>query len=624
MTKIVKLSDRTHVLKRPGRYIGSVTPVTLERPVLEDNKITFKNITYVPALLKIIREIIDNSVDAIIKYKTGDTINVIMNDKYIAVKDNACGIHISFIKDEHGNEIKKLAPEAVWTELKTGSNFEDNATDTQSGQNGEGSTLTNIFSTMFVGETDDGKKHFRLISKNNMKTVDTTITKSTGKTGTQVMFYPDLEKLHLGNNIPEIYQDLLKFELLFLAATFPDITFYYNKEKIAIKSYKELYTKYFSEDIEITETKNVFTAFSTSQDGWKFIHFINGLNVFNGGTLIDYGEKYIIGALYDIIQKRKLKNINKADIKNKLTFHLHIKDLPLPRFADQIKSKCINLPGKFPEIAEQIRDISKSRFIERVYKNKKIIQPIIDLHKAQQLIANEKQLKKKIKGNKISSKYWPAINEKKYLIIPEGDSAVGSILDGLGRDVYGFFPIKGKISNVIKKPKAMQTDNEIHEIIKIMNFLDASKGNYTYDSIVIASDADVDGSHITSLLTAFMYKIAPDILENGKVFRFLTPVIVAYKKDKIEKFFFNLSEYKEYAKMEHKGITYDYKKGLGSLEESEWEYLFKNYKFEELLVPLTIKDDEDIQSLDAWMNEDREYRKQAIKNGLPDFSLDVV
>ena len=87
MTKIVKLSDRTHVLKRPGRYIGSVSPVTLERPVLEDNKITFKNITYVPALLKIIREIIDNSVDAIIKYKTGDTINVIMNDKYIAVKE---------------------------------------------------------------------------------------------------------------------------------------------------------------------------------------------------------------------------------------------------------------------------------------------------------------------------------------------------------------------------------------------------------------------------------------------------------------------------------------------------------------------------------------------------------
>ena len=123
---------------------------------------------------------------------------------------------------------------------------------------------------------------------------------------------------------------------------------------------------------------------------------------------------------------------------------------------------------------------------------------------------------------------------------------------------------------------------------------------------------------------AFIYKVAPDLLEQGKVFRFLTPVIVAYKNDKIEKFFFNFEEYKEFAGQKPKGIVYDYKKGLGSLEESEWEYLFKNYKFEELLVPLGIQDDLDIETLDAWMNEDREYRKQAIKNGLPDFSLDVV
>jgi len=114
------------------------------------------------------------------------------------------------------------------------------------------------------------------------------------------------------------------------------------------------------------------------------------------------------------------------------------------------------------------------------------------------------------------------------------------------------------------------------------------------------------------------------MLENGKVFRFLTPVIVAYKKDKIEKFFFNFDEYKQFAAEEQKGITYEYKKGLGSLEESEWVYLFENYKFEDLLVSLEMKDDADIQTLDAWMNEDRQYRKQAIVNGLPSFSLDVV
>ena len=73
------------------------------------------------------------------------------------------------VKDEHGNEIDKLAPEAVWTELKTGSNFDDHNDATQIGQNGEGSTLTNIFSKKFIGETDDGKYYFKLICKNVRK-----------------------------------------------------------------------------------------------------------------------------------------------------------------------------------------------------------------------------------------------------------------------------------------------------------------------------------------------------------------------------------------------------------------------------------------------------------------------
>jgi len=475
MASIVQLNDREHVLKRPGRYIGPISPVTQERPYLENDEFKFGTISYVPALIKIIREIIDNSVEHAVEtdFKFANTIKIAITDEYVAVSDNGKGIPLKNIQDGKGNEIDILAPEAVWTQLKTGSAFNDEENNKLISQNGEGSTLTNIFSKLFIGETDDGNQHFRLTSKNNMAEIETKITKSKGKTGTAVLFYPDLEKLHIGDSIPQLYHDLLKFELLFLAATYPKIDFYFNKSKINIKSFRQLYTKYYNQDIEMVETDNVFAAIGKSENGWKFIHFINGLNVYNGGTVIEYAEKYIINNLVNMIQSRKIKGINKADVKTKLTFHLHISEMPLPRFADQIKSKCINLPGQFPEIAKQIRDIANARFIERVYKNKNIIQPIIDLHKAQQLVAEKRNLKKAIKLNKISSKYWPAINEKKYLIITEGDSAVGSILDGLGRDRYGFFPIKGKISNVIKKPKSMQSDKEVLEIIKIMNFLDA-------------------------------------------------------------------------------------------------------------------------------------------------------
>jgi DNA gyrase/topoisomerase IV subunit B len=119
------------------------------------------------------------------------------------------------------------------------------------------------------------------------------------------------------------------------------------------------------------------------------------------------------------------------------------------------------------------------------------------------------------------------------------------------------------------------------------------------------------------------------MLEQGRVFRFMTPILVAYNsKDEIVKFFFTFDEYHEFLKQtpesELKKLKFDYKKGLGSLEESEWQYLFNNYDFEKLLMPLKVIDESDLEALDAWMNEDKDYRKEAIKKGIETFTLDVV
>jgi len=92
MSRIIKLSDRSHVLKRPARYIGSIVPVEQKRPYLKDGKIVFGNITYVPAFIKIVREIIDNSVDAIIKTKVGKTVKInISEDKILKTRDKFLG-----------------------------------------------------------------------------------------------------------------------------------------------------------------------------------------------------------------------------------------------------------------------------------------------------------------------------------------------------------------------------------------------------------------------------------------------------------------------------------------------------------------------------------------------------
>ena len=625
--RIVKLSDRTHVLKRPGRYIGAVTPTQFHRPVLENEKIIFKDIEYVPALIKIIREIIDNSVDNAIKtdFKFANKINIKMDESKIVIEDNGTGIPVHYIHDEHGNVIEKYAPEAVWTELKTGENFDDESSNTSIGQNGEGSTLTNIFSIKFIGETDDGEKYFKLSCKNNMQEIDSKIEPSKGNRGTKVTFWPDLEKLHLGSKIDPIYHDLLKFELLFLAATYPKIDFWFNGKKIKTKTFRQIFNEYFDDKIVFDETDNIVIGFAPSEDGYQFIHFINGINVFNGGRVLDNIENKIIGALTEKIQKRH-PEIKKNDIKNKVTFFAIINNMPNPRFADQIKSECINLPNQYPEIQNEINELSKSKFIDKVYKTKEIISPIVDLFKAKMALKDKKDLEKAVKKIKPPAKYWKPSKEKKYFIISEGDSAIGSIINGVGRDYYGFLPIRGKIPNVIKDEKAIKKHKELLEIAQILGVdFKSDKETLDYENIVIATDMDVDGNHIATLMLGYLYLIAPEYLKQGKVFRFLTPLLISYKGSKIHKIYFDFEDLQKAVETgELKNVTLDYKKGLGSLSEEEWDYLFNNYKFEDLLLPLQAKDDNDFKELLLWLGEEREHRKKMIKTYLKDFDINFV
>ena len=122
------------------------------------------------------------------------------------------------------------------------------------------------------------------------------------------------------------------------------------------------------------------------------------------------------------------------------------------------------------------------------------------------MIKDKKDLVKAIKKVKKPTKYWAASKEKKYLVISEGDSAISSIINGVGRDFCGFYPIKGKTSNVIKDPRKIKSDKELLDLANILGInFDPNQKELNYDAIVIASDMDMDGSHIMSLLLSFFY-----------------------------------------------------------------------------------------------------------------------
>jgi len=652
------LSEKTHALKRAGRYLGQITPAEINRyniiNVDSNDYIWYDTIKYVPAVLKIFREFLDNSIDEAIRtnYKFANKIEIQVNEDHLIIKDNGRGIPIVPAVNEHGEEIDIMMPEAAWVNLRAGSNFEDEADNTTAGQNGEGASLGVFFAKKFIGETRDGKNIFNIITENNVETKEINTTKKKlpdSKRGTDIIFYPDKEKLNIleDENLIGKYLSLIKFDLLFLSITYPEITFKINGETLKIKTFRDI-KPYFNYpeslltrnettntfDFQYFETENLVIGIGNSLgNGYTNIHFVNGINVYNGGDILEWAEKRVILPLVEKIQK-KYKNIKAADIKNHLVFMVIAKNIPNPRFGDQIKSICINTASQFPEIAKELLDKEMiDKFINKLYKNKVIMEPIIDIYRATQIMLENKKAKSAQKSKKTSPKYWPATKVKKRLFLSEGDSAINPLISEIGREENGFFPLKGKMINCVKKKLSLVIKNE--EVLELADILgiDLTKdtnGDEThpleYEEVIIGSDADVDGSHIALLVLAFFAKFAPAYLDKLKIYRFLTPVLIALKNEKPIKMFFKFEEYLEYDKTKPSGITYFYAKGLGSLSELHWEELFKKYSLDDLCQPLTFENSSDLEleknEFNNWLGDDTDFRKVKVLELLENFDLD--
>lgn len=223
--KVIQLSEIEHVLKRSARYLGAINKTKVERFYLKDTKIQFGFVEYVPALLKLIREVLDNSIDEAIRtnFKYANKIKIKISNKQITIEDNGRGIPVVEAEDSKGNKLDKTMPELAWTELRAGSNFDDEDDNATAGQNGEGASLTNIWSNKFIGETCDGTNYIKVHCTNNLSNIETS-TKKMKKQFTRVTFEPDLKRLGI-ETIDEVYVDLLEFDLMFIRETFKQIKF---------------------------------------------------------------------------------------------------------------------------------------------------------------------------------------------------------------------------------------------------------------------------------------------------------------------------------------------------------------------------------------------------------------
>lgn len=619
--------DRWHVLNKTGMYLGSTVLTDTEEYMIHDNKFSKVQVKYVPAFIKMVNEIIDNSVDILKDYKSGK-IDVVMNpkDNQVKVSDNGQGIPIKEIVNLDGTHI--LIPRACWSIAKSGSNFNGDDKDSDTiGTNGVGSFCTNVLSSKFVGITDDGVKKYYGTWINNCDPDNCIeiISESTGKKGTSVYFEPDLEKLGI-KDFDDSSSSVIRQRLINLSVTFPTIKFTFNGE-IVQYSQKEFMNLMGHHGNIFTDIKGNYSyaVYPSISGDFETFSIVNGLNIKNG-THIDYLLKYITSEIKNKLPK-KFEKISVGDIKNKLKIVFIGKAFPNIQFSGQTKE---TLGNSNKDIRSYLGEDWKHLLLE-IAKNKEIIEPITFLHAAKLDADARKEAASADKENKKATvlKIRHASRQKIYLMLTEGDSALKGIIKALGRLLNGYLPLRGVVANPYTNTiQKIVKNTEYKDIMNILGLQFSKKNsclNMTYEYVVITTDADVDGSHIQGLLLGFFYKFVPDIFEHKKIMLLRTPIKVAKdKKENMVAAFITEQEYDDFIKIKS-NAKYDieYKKGLGSLNPKEYEQFFRLRPFEECLVQIDYSE-HDLQQMVKWLEDNSDFRKDKIQARIKDFDIDSI
>ena len=575
------LTARQHVRERIGMYMGSSSQEEIERFVLGE----WTKATYVPALSKMVDEILDNAIDEAIRtnFKFANKINVSINSNEITVTDNGRGIPQDKIYDETSRE-DILRPVAAWTRVNAGTSFDDERVTI--GTNGVGSAATNFLSESFTGKTWSNKKSMQVDCKDGADTLKVKEGSKAGN-GTEVSFIPDFEMFEV-NSLEELDTIILiEDRLISLQMAFPEIQFSFNKKKVAINDFKK-YAAMFS-DISIMEKTNNLSYFiAPSEDGFRTNSYINGVNTRQGGTYVDYFMNTIIDSLTVKIKRRHKVEVLKTTIKSGITFVMFARNFVNPKFDSQTKERLTNPMGNVKEHLETCRVRDAEWLANKILNTPEIIDPIIEAQLAKKLAADRRAAtlaQKKLRKVKVA-KHISANKDDATLKIVEGDSAMGFLLKVRDPDTVGAFPLRGVIMNTWDmKPAEVLKNKELSELVAVLG-LDIndqdSVDNMTYKYIATLTDADHDGiGHISPLLIAFFYKFWPRLLLENRVQITRTPIMIS-TKDKTVKWFYTYEEAQEFKKNE--GWKHRYIKGLGSLTEDEYHVIINKPMYDTVTI----------------------------------------
>mmetsp|Transcript_86709 Transcript_86709/g.135717 ORF Transcript_86709/g.135717 Transcript_86709/m.135717 type:complete len:1216 (-) Transcript_86709:139-3786(-) len=612
-----KKTQVEHILLRPDTYVGSVEHQDDKLWVWNSEKeeMEYRSISYVPALYKIFDEILVNAADNLQRDTSMNTIKVEIDTKQgrIKVYNNGKGLPIQIHKTH-----KVFVPELVFGHLLTSDNYDDNEKKVTGGRNGFGAKLTNIFSTKFVVETaGKGKKYHQQWNSNMSRKSKPEIKSYSGEPYTMVEFWPDFEKFGMKNLEADTVALMRKRAFDCAGTSVERCSVFLDGKKLPIKNFKD-YCGFFHTaetyvHAHIGKRWEVLVAKSDG-DGFQHCSFVNSISTPKGGTHVSH----VIDQLVDTIQSKAKKEAGKGaeikpvHVKNNLWVFINCL-IENPAFSSQTKEQMTLKVSSFGSVC----NIPRS-FVEEILEKTDILSAVVSEAQAKMTIAMDKNSKTG-KGKRVLG--VPKLEDANdaggknaadcTLILTEGDSAKALAVAGLGvvgRDRYGVFPLRGKLLNVRDvNTKQISENKEIMNIVKILGLSFGQKGEQKkmrYGSIMIMADQDMDGSHIKGLLINFFHFWWPDLLKEGFVKEFVTPIVKVSKAGNTISFF-TQNEYEAWKEKNDggKGWNMKYYKGLGTSTAAEAKEYFK--AMEEHRLSFTWKSNKDGELIDMAFSKSR-------------------
>lgn len=579
------------VRKRPSMYIGDVGSRGLHH---------------------LVYEVVDNSIDEALAGHCTHIEVVINKDESVTVVDDGRGIPTD-IHEKEG----RSALEVVLTVLHAGGKFSKDSYKVSGGLHGVGVSCVNALSSHLIADIHRDGKHFRQEYQRGIPMYSVTVIGDSDKRGTEITFKPDLEIFTLGT----------RFNYEILATRLRELAFLNKGVRLSITDLRETNGD-INEEVEENESNGIKSDIFYSEDGLlefvkyldgtrdkltekpiyletdktgvpieiamqynsgftENIHsYVNNINTIEGGTHLTGFRRGLTTTLKNFAEKNgmlsKLKfEIDAADFREGLTAIISVK-VAEPQFEGQTKTKLGN--SEITASVSQATTVALENYLEENPKDaKNIIDKVILAATARHAARKAREMvqrKTVMSGSGLPGKLAdcsnrdPSVSE---IFLVEGDSAGGTAKSGRDRNFQAILPLRGKILNVEKAMEHKVFEND--EIRNIYTALGVTIGteedskalNLTklrYHKVIIMTDADVDGSHIATLILTFFFRFMQDLIKNGHVY-IATPPLYQVKKGRQEQYCWSEEERKEaieaIGKGKDSGVHVQRYKGLGEM-----------------------------------------------------------